>query len=185
MQRETDRLRSSRDRAIIELLLRTGRRIGELADLDVGEVRLTQRTGELIIRHGKATAAASSHSTARPEPRCGHGSPTARATRRPGTRSRAAVISRPGEHLSVRSITKLVTSVMAAADVDETADGLRHTLATRLVRDHGRDLALVADVLGHADAKTTRATRAPNSRTAAPHSKRSTADTPARRTSVR
>jgi integrase len=33
---------------------------------------------------------------------------------------------------------------------------LRHTLATRLVRDHGRDLALVADVLGHADAKTTR-----------------------------
>ena len=45
---------------------------------------------------------------------------------------------------------------MAAADVDETAHGLRHTLATRLVRDHGRDLALVADVLGHADVKTTR-----------------------------
>ena len=53
VQRETDRLRSSRDRAIMELLLRTGLRIGELADLDVGDVRLTQRTGELIIRHGK------------------------------------------------------------------------------------------------------------------------------------
>jgi site-specific recombinase XerD len=45
---------------------------------------------------------------------------------------------------------------MAAADVDEPAHGLRHTLASRLVRDHGRDLPLVADVLGHADVKTTR-----------------------------
>jgi hypothetical protein len=45
---------------------------------------------------------------------------------------------------------------MAAAGVEETAHGLRHTLATRLVRDHGCDLALVADVLGHADVKTTR-----------------------------
>jgi site-specific recombinase XerC len=53
VERETDRLRSSRDRAITELLLRTGLRIGELADLDAGDVRLTQRTGELVIRHGK------------------------------------------------------------------------------------------------------------------------------------
>jgi hypothetical protein len=30
---------------------------------------------------------------------------------------------------------------MTAAGVEETARGLRHTLATRLVRDHGRDLA--------------------------------------------
>jgi site-specific recombinase XerC len=37
----------------MELLLRTGLRIGELADLDVGDVRLTQRTGELVIGHGK------------------------------------------------------------------------------------------------------------------------------------
>jgi integrase len=33
---------------------------------------------------------------------------------------------------------------------------LRYTLATRLVRDQGRDLALVADILGHTDVKTTR-----------------------------
>jgi site-specific recombinase XerD len=38
----------------------------------------------------------------------------------------------------------------------ESAHGLRHTVATQLVRDHGRDLALVADILGHADVKTTR-----------------------------
>jgi integrase/recombinase XerC len=61
-----------------------------------------------------------------------------------------------GQRLSVRSIAKLVARVMTAADVDESAHGLRHTVATRLVRDHGRDLALVADILGHADVKTTR-----------------------------
>lgn len=53
VQRESDRLRSTRDRAIMGLLLRTGLRIGELADLDAGVARLTQRTGELVVRHGK------------------------------------------------------------------------------------------------------------------------------------
>jgi site-specific recombinase XerD len=104
----------------------------------------------------RATAAASFHSTAPPEPRCGHGWSTANATRW----RRRAIAVRCGSHAransSVRSITKLVTKVMAAAGVEETAHGLRHTLATRLVRQHGRDLALVADVLGHADVKTTR-----------------------------
>jgi integrase len=52
-QRETDRLASSRDRAIVQLLMLTGVRIGELAALEVDDVRLTQRTGELIIRQGK------------------------------------------------------------------------------------------------------------------------------------
>jgi site-specific recombinase XerC len=28
-------------------------RIGEVAALDAGDVRLTQRTGELVVRHGK------------------------------------------------------------------------------------------------------------------------------------
>jgi site-specific recombinase XerD len=157
VQLETDRLGSSRDRAIMELLLRTGLRIGELADLDAGDARLTQRTGELVIRHGKgarrrvvplnraARAALRTWFVDRQQ------HPTAPA------RDRGPLwISRTGEQLSVRSITKLVTKVMAAARVEETAHGLRHTLATRLVREHGRDLALVADVLGHSDVNTTR-----------------------------
>src|SRR4051795_6191262 len=53
LQRESDRLASSRDRAIVQVLMLTGVRIGELAALEVDDVPLTQRTGELIIRHGK------------------------------------------------------------------------------------------------------------------------------------
>jgi site-specific recombinase XerD len=120
-------------------------------------VRLTQRTGELVIRHGKgdrrrvvplnraARAALRAWLTDRQD------HPTAPA------RDRGPPwISRTGEQLSVRSITRLVTKVMAAAGVGETAHGLWHTLATRLVRDQGHDLALVADVLGQSDVKTTR-----------------------------
>ncbi len=53
VERESDRLGSSRDRAIMVLLLRTGLRIGEVAALDASDVRLTQRTGELVVRDGK------------------------------------------------------------------------------------------------------------------------------------
>jgi site-specific recombinase XerD len=157
VQRETDRLRSSRDRAIMELLLRTGLRIGEVADLDVGDVRLTQRTGELVVRHGKGDRRRVVPLT-RPARAALRGWLVDRERHHsaPERDHGPLWISRTGEQLSVRSLTKIVTKVMAAAEVQESAHSLRHTLATRLVRDHGRDLALVADVLGHADVKTTR-----------------------------
>jgi site-specific recombinase XerD len=157
VQRETDRLGSSRDRAMMELLLRTGWRIGELADLDAADVRVTQRTGELVVRHGKGDRrrVVPLDRVARAAPRAWLFDRERHAASPPRDRG-PLWISRTGEQLSVRSFTKLVTKVMAAAGVAETAHGLRHTLATRMVREHGRDLALVADVLGHADVKTTR-----------------------------
>jgi site-specific recombinase XerD len=53
LRRETDRLPSSRDCAVVQLLTFTGVRIGELAGLEVPNVRLARPTGKLIIRHGK------------------------------------------------------------------------------------------------------------------------------------
>jgi site-specific recombinase XerD len=75
---------------------------------------------------------------------------------RPDVASGPLWISRTGEQISVRSISKLVSSVMSRAGIEESAHALRHTVATRLAREHGRDLALVADILGHVDLKTTR-----------------------------
>ena len=152
-----DRLGSSRDRALMQVLLRTGLRIGEVAALDITDVRLTQRTGELVVRHGKGDRR-----------RVVPLSRLVRAALRDWRRDRAEHPSRPaiddgplwlsrtGQRLSVRSISKLVSAVLAAAGIEESAHALRHTLATRLVRDHARDLALVADILGHTDVKTTR-----------------------------
>jgi len=65
-------------------------------------------------------------------------------------------ISRTGEQMSVRSLGKIVSAVMDRAGIEDSAHALRHTVATRLVRDHRHDLVLVADILGHADIKTTR-----------------------------
>lgn len=140
VERETDRLRSSRDRAIMVLLLRTGLRIGEL-----------------VVRHGKGD-----RRRVVPLSRSARKAMRAWWTDREQHPSRSSRdegplwLSRTGQRLSVRSISKLVAAVMSAAGVRESAHGLRHTVATQLVREHRRDLVLVADILGHADVKTTR-----------------------------
>src|SRR4051812_38512390 len=157
LQRETDRLASSRDRAIVQLLMLTGVRIGELAALEVDDVRLTQRKGELIISHGKGDRRRIVP-LSRPAraalwewlaDRAAHHS-------QPSIKRGPLWISRTGEPLSVRSLSTIVTAAMATAGIDESAHALRHTVATRLVRDHAHDVVLVADILGHADVKTTR-----------------------------
>jgi site-specific recombinase XerC len=53
LQREIDRLPSSRDRAVLKLLMLTGLRIAGLATLEREDVRLSQRTSELVIRNRK------------------------------------------------------------------------------------------------------------------------------------
>jgi integrase len=138
-ERETDGLAASRDRAIMQLLLRTGLRIGELAALEVWDVRLTQRIGELAVRHGRgdrrrvAPLTRSARAALREwlVDRTLHPS-------RPSGQVGALWLSRTGQPLSVRSINKLVAQIMAAARVEESDHALRHTLATRLVRDQAR-----------------------------------------------
>ncbi len=73
VERETDRLGSSRDRAIMELLLRTGLRIGELAQLDVSHVRLTQRTANWSCAMARAITVAWCRFHAPPGRRCERG----------------------------------------------------------------------------------------------------------------
>jgi len=158
LEKATDRLASSRDRAIVQVLLRTGLRIGELAALDRGDVQLTQRTGQLVVRHGKgdryrvvplSRSARHALNTWLPDRTLHPRAPENVAAAGP------LWLSRAGTRLSARSLTTIVSDVMAAASLQETAHGLRHTLATRLVRDHGHDLVLVGDLLGHRDIKTT------------------------------
>jgi site-specific recombinase XerD len=64
---------------------------------------------------------------------------------------------RTGEQISVCSISTLVSCGMSRAGVEESAHALRHTIATLLARERGRDLTLVADIpFGHADLMTAR-----------------------------
>jgi hypothetical protein len=113
------------------------------------------------------------HRRARDPPRQGR-SPAQRAAQSPGTRrvtgmagpprrppqqaerdQRPRVTSRTGEQL-VGALSKIVTAVMARAGIAESPHALRHTVATRLVRDSAHGPVLVADIVGHADTETTR-----------------------------
>ena len=156
VERASDRLASARDRAIMAVLLRTALRVGEVAALEVGDLRVTQRTGEMVVRHGK-----------RDQRRVVPLVASVRRELRAWLAERAALpgvdpdggplwIRRGGGSLSVRSITTIATTVMRDAGVEESAHALRHTLATRLLRERSADLTLVADILGHADVRTTR-----------------------------
>ena len=100
----------------------TGVRIGELAALEVDDVRLTQRTGELVIRHGKGDRRriVPLNRPARAALREWLADRAAHHSR-PSVTSGPLWISRTGEPLSVRSLSKIVTAVMATAGIEESA----------------------------------------------------------------
>jgi integrase len=115
------------------------------------------RTGGLVIRHGKCDRRRSVPLN-RPERallrewlahHANHHS-------KPRVTSGPVSLLGPASSWSVRSISKIVTAVMARAGIAESPRALRHTVATRLVRDSAHGLVLVADIVGHADTETTR-----------------------------
>jgi site-specific recombinase XerD len=121
-------------------------------------VQVTQHTGQLVVRHGKGDryrVVPLSHSAREAVhawlvERAQHPGVTAW-----GTSAGPLWLSRSGARLSARSMNTIVAAAMNAAGLEKTAHCLRHTLATRLVRDDGCDLVLVADLLGHRDVRTT------------------------------
>src|SRR5690242_18329411 len=59
---------------------------------------------------------------------------------------------------------------MTAGESEESAHALRHTVATRLLRDHAPDLVLVDEIPATPTSRPRGATRAPDSSSDAPHS---------------
>jgi site-specific recombinase XerD len=139
-----------RDRAILALLALAGLRISEAAQLDVGDVAVSARKGQVLVRRGKGDIA-------RTVPL----GTEARAALEPVLKGREAepaaplLVSSSGERLSVRSIDRVVRALGELAGVELSAHVLRHTFVTRLVRS-GTDVVLVAELAGHRSLETTR-----------------------------
>jgi site-specific recombinase XerD len=164
--RAVERSPSTRDRALTLTLFYAGPRISETAALEVGDVRLTARKGELAIRDGKGGTARKVplHAEARTalaawlpdrarllEQLADRGRPIAPAGREALWRSRR------GTRLTTRAIDLVVRTLGAEAGLEKelSAHVLRHTCFTNL-RRAGVDLVTIAGLAGHARLDTTR-----------------------------
>ncbi len=133
-----------RDYAIVQLMLQTGIRVGELTRLRLSDVSLSVEKGVLKIRGQGA-----SRGREIPLNSSVRKAIIAYLEERPLSSSDHLFLSRKGDSLSVRSVQTLVSGYARAAGVENVSTyTLRHTYAQHMLRDTG-DLSLVAKLLGH------------------------------------
>ncbi|MFC1975320.1 tyrosine-type recombinase/integrase [Chloroflexota bacterium] len=153
-----------RDIAIAEYLLGAGLRVSELLDLQLGDVTLNKRSGQVVVRRGKGAVHRVVPLTARvrqalqkyldqdhylhayrqDNPQLGDDAPFWIGERGPLT-------DRSGIFYLLKKYARL-------AGLDETLISphvLRHTFASRYLETHRGDLRGLAAILGHATVNTT------------------------------
>jgi integrase/recombinase XerD len=150
-----------RDRALLELLYGTGARISEVCDLSMGDIdfdgRLVRLFGkgakERVVPFGRAAADALDHWFA----------PGGRLDLTPARWRRrddanAVFLNTRGGRLTRQAAWAVVRKYgrLAGLDADHQLSPhvLRHSCATHLL-DHGADLRVVQELLGHASVTTT------------------------------
>jgi len=152
LRREVYRADDLRDVAIVEVLLGTGIRVGELLDLTRGDIVLNDRSGALIVRRGKG------------------GQPRRVPLRADVRKALDDYLGSLGEELDTDSplwhgirgpltnpsgINRLIGKYAEAAKTDGvTPHSLRHTFATRYLEANPDDLRGLAALLGHASLNT-------------------------------
>src|SRR5262249_32856591 len=156
-KREVDRLLRSvqrhgtiRDRAIVETLRHTGIRVRELVGLRLGDVSISERKGELVIRSGKrgkyrvvplnldARRAISTYLAVRPKVPDDH-----------------LFIGQRRNGLGAHAVELLIQKYARLAGIPATTPHmLRHTFGKTL-RDSGVDLVAIAELMGHERLDTT------------------------------
>ncbi|MGD0742466.1 MAG: site-specific tyrosine recombinase XerD [Acidimicrobiales bacterium] len=151
--------RAWRDRAILELLYATGIRISELAGLSIGDLDATggvvrvlgKGAKERIVPVGRtALWAVAAWLGPQGRPRLAAGRATARRD------AQAMFISTRGRRMSRQAVWTVVNTAARRVGLADrvTPHVLRHSFATHLL-DHGADIRVVQELLGHASITTT------------------------------
>ena len=148
-----------RDLALLELLYATGARISEAVGLSIGEIDLDDRLVRLYGKGSKerivpfgSTAAAALEDWFSPSGRA-HLVPDRWRTR---DDAEAVFLNTRGARLSRQAAWLVVKKYGARAGIADQLSPhvLRHSCATHLL-DHGADLRVVQEMLGHASISTT------------------------------
>lgn len=133
-----------RDYAIVQLMLQTGIRVGELTRLKLSDIQWSGEKG--FLRVGGEGTSEEREIPLNRSVRKALRSYLAEADRSPGDH---LFLSIKGEPLSARSVQRLVSGYAEAAGLkDVSTYSLRQTCGQRLLRDTG-DLSLVARQMGH------------------------------------
>ena len=145
----------ARDRALALLPLYAGTRIAEIAALDVADVRLSARKGELhLVGKGEKSRIVPVHPKLREALAAWLKDRPSRRGAGPG----ALFLSGRGTRMTTDAIDDAIQAITRAAGLDDhiTSHVLRHTFGTELTRS-GVDIVTVAELMGHASLETTRA----------------------------
>jgi len=138
-----------RDQAIVTLLLNTGLRVGELCALDLDDVKISDRTGEVRVRAGKGT-----------KTRTVPLNKQARRALQAWLKVRGDVdtdrlfVGKRGE-LTQNAVQRQIAEYGRRARVEMTPHVLRHTFAKNLVNANV-SMEKVAALLGHRSLNTTK-----------------------------
>jgi len=143
--------------AIVELMLQTGIRIGELVRLQLRDVQLPSvsaaergQLGELWIRQGKGRT-----DRRLPLNRRVCGALRTYLAVRPDGDTPALFLSKYRRPLSARAVEHLFHTYLGIARIEDASPHtLRHTMATHMIKS-GATLRSVQEMLGHANIQTT------------------------------
>jgi integrase/recombinase XerC len=148
--RAAEKTELSRDRAIGLLAFYSGLRVAEIAALNVEDVVLSARRGQVVVWHGKGDR--HRELPLHPEARSAI---SEWLEERWESESEALFINRRGGRLSARSVCEVVVQLGASVGLEMSTHVLRHTFGTNLVRQ-GTDVVLVAELMGHSRLESTR-----------------------------
>ena len=146
---ESAKRQAIRDHCILVTLLNTGLRVGELVDLELSDITMTDRKGELLVRAGKGTRqrVIPLNNTARKTLKAWFDVRPEIALQKVFTTQRGAITS--------RAVQTLLADIGERSRIQKmTPHMARHSFAKNLVNS-GVTLEKVAMLLGHTSLDTT------------------------------